>query len=118
MERRLTQRRLESAISSMPKSDYDPIRTCVGCREQHPQDCLIRLGMRKGKIVILNDKTGVAGRTIYLCPRESCWQRATRRGRLVFKASKYDKIIVYLEANERDALLMRLKRHCRPLLWL
>jgi predicted RNA-binding protein YlxR (DUF448 family) len=109
----LTLKRWERAISSMAENSHEPIRTCVGCRERHPQVSLIRLGRRKEKVVIIDDKSGVTGRTIYLCPREDCWRRATKQERLAFKASKYDKIIVYLDSKERDALLMRLKRYCR-----
>lgn len=97
----------------MTENSYQPIRTCVGCRERHPQDSLIRLSREKGRVVIVGNQSDVTGRTIYLCPREDCWQGATKEGRLAFKASKYDKIIVYLDSKERNALLMRLKRYCR-----
>ncbi len=97
----------------MTERVHEPIRTCVGCRERYPQDSLIRLGLRRGKVVIISEKSEVAGRTIYLCPREDCWQRATRHNRLAFKTSKYDRITVYLDTKERDALLMRLRRFSR-----
>jgi predicted RNA-binding protein YlxR (DUF448 family) len=92
---------------------HQPIRTCMGCRERHPQAEMIRLRQHKDGVAVVNKDGPAEGRSIYLCPRESCWVSALRRGRLIFKAGKYDRIIVYLDARDRDALMMRLRRTCR-----
>ena len=92
-----------------------PERTCVGCREQHPQPEMIRLRQHKDRVAIVRKGQPAEGRSIYLCPREGCWQRALKAGRLTFKSGKYDRIIVYLESREREALLMRLRRSCREM---
>ena len=92
-----------------------PERTCVGCREQHPQPELIRLRQHKLRVAIVRKGQPAEGRSIYLCPREGCWQRALKAGRLTFKAGKYDRIIVYLEMRDRDALMARLRRYSREM---
>jgi predicted RNA-binding protein YlxR (DUF448 family) len=51
-----------------------PMRTCIGCRKTHPQNELIRLTARDGKLVI--DRTGrMPGRGLYVCRREECINR-------------------------------------------
>ena len=74
----------------------------------------MRIQLKGGKPVVVEHRhQRQPGRSVYVCPKLGCFDKALRRGYITFKRSKYDKIIVYLEANERDALLMRLKRHCR-----
>ena len=92
---------------------HTPVRTCVGCREHFPQHDLMRLRMHKDRVAIVKNNVPAEGRSVYLCPRESCWERALKSGRLVFKSGKYDRTIVCLESRERELLLARLKRSCR-----
>jgi len=92
---------------------YEPVRTCVGCRERHPQKELIRLRQGKTRLAIVQPGDDTEGRSLYLCAREGCWQRALKRGRLTFKSSKYDRRVVLLNLREQEALLARLKRHLR-----
>lgn len=92
---------------------HRPIRTCVGCRERALQDELIRLKLAGGKVVIIRTGQDVSGRSIYLCPQQSCWQAALKRGSLTFKASKHERVTVRLEGNERDQLILRLRRYVR-----
>lgn len=99
----------------MVASSHIPVRACVGCRERFPQQELLRLRVHKGSVVIVRNSIPAEGRSIYLCPRESCWERAFKGGRLVFKSGKYDKAVVMLDSRERELLLIRLKRCCREL---
>lgn len=92
---------------------HRPMRTCVGCHELVPQDELVRLKLAGGKVAIVRPGKEIPGRSIYLCPQQTCWQNALRRGALTFKASKHDRVVVRLDTNERDQLIMRLKRYVR-----
>ncbi len=98
------------------KSKHVPIRTCVGCREKFPQEDLIRLKLIKGKVTIVPPRTSLSGRSIYLCPRESCWKSALKRGKLVFKTAKHNRLSVHLSEKERDMLMARLRQFARKLL--
>ncbi len=92
---------------------HRPVRTCVGCRERYLQQDLMRLRIHKERVAVVWKGQPAEGRSVYLCPREGCWERALKSGRLVFKSGKYDRIIVCLDSRERESLLMRLKRSCR-----
>jgi uncharacterized protein len=59
-----------------------PIRTCVGCRTEHPKREMLRV-VRTPKGDVFVDPTGKqAGRGVYVCPLPACWQRALRAGAL------------------------------------
>lgn len=63
----------------MPKRGHEPVRTCVGCREEGGKRALIRL-VRGPDGVALPDPTGRAtGRGAYLHADPACWQQARRR---------------------------------------
>ncbi len=94
-------------------SNFRPMRTCVGCRERQPQDELIRLRYVKGRVVISRSGDDTPGRSVYLCPCESCWRDALKRGRLVFKSAKRDKMVVNLEPREQEGLLLKLRSYTR-----
>jgi predicted RNA-binding protein YlxR (DUF448 family) len=53
-----------------------PVRTCVGCGRKAPQAELVRFVARAGKLE--RSRSG-GGRGAYLCPQESCFERALRR---------------------------------------
>jgi len=89
------------------------MRTCAGCRERQPQRELIRLRYVKNRVVIVRPGDDTTGRSVYLCPSESCWHRALKRDRLIFKSAKRDRAVVYLEPREREQLLLRLKGYTR-----
>lgn len=93
--------------------DFRPIRTCAGCRERLSQSELIRLRYVKNRVAIVRPGDGTTGRSVYLCPSESCWHRALKRGRLTFKSAKRDRTVVHLEPREREQLLLRLKGYTR-----
>jgi predicted RNA-binding protein YlxR (DUF448 family) len=63
----------------MPRLHREPVRTCVGCREEAGRRGLIRL-VRGPDGVVRADRTGRApGRGAYLHPDRACLERARRR---------------------------------------
>ena len=81
------------------------MRMCLGCNERQPQDEMIRLQHKAGKVFVVEhaDKR-VAGRSVYFCPKVGCLEKVLKRGEIVFKRSRYDKIIVYLESQQAARL--------------
>ncbi|MCC7479690.1 DUF448 domain-containing protein [bacterium] len=78
---------------------------CIGCRERHFQDELVRLQASPESVVIVEmDKQRRPGRSVYLCPKIGCMEKVIRRGEIVIKGSKYDKIIVRLEQRQAERL--------------
>jgi predicted RNA-binding protein YlxR (DUF448 family) len=62
--------------------DRDPIRTCVGCRKQRPQDDLIRLSRRADGSVVVDTRHLAGGRGAYVCWNADCAAGAFDSGRL------------------------------------
>ena len=59
-----------------------PERLCVGCRQLHPKDRLLRVG-RSPNGTAAYDPTGKSpGRGAYLCPSAECLRLARRQGGL------------------------------------
>src|SRR5205814_2231143 len=59
-----------------------PVRTCAGCRTEHPKREMVRV-VRAPDGTVGPDPTGKqAGRGAYVCPMPECWQRALRAGSL------------------------------------
>lgn len=59
-----------------------PMRMCVGCREMKPKKELLRV-VRTPEDEILIDFTGKkSGRGAYVCPEETCLQRAVKQRQL------------------------------------
>lgn len=78
---------------------------CLGCRERLPQDELLRLQLSSEGVVIVEHKAQFkGGRSVYFCPKLGCLDKALRQGELVFKRSKYDKIIVRLDQRQAERL--------------
>jgi predicted RNA-binding protein YlxR (DUF448 family) len=60
------------------KPRHVPIRTCAGCRQEHPKREMIRV-VRTAADGVLIDPTGkLAGRGSYVCARQECWTAALR----------------------------------------
>jgi predicted RNA-binding protein YlxR (DUF448 family) len=59
-----------------------PQRTCVICATKMPKGDLVRIVLTpQGECTV--DRTGkLVGRGAYLCHRVSCWDKATKSGRL------------------------------------
>lgn len=55
------------------------------------------------------------GRSVYLCPKIGCLDKVLRRGQIVFKRSKYDKIIVCLEPRQAERLRFAFAHSARRL---
>ena len=71
----------------MPLGKHEPVRTCVGCREEAGKRALIRL-VRGQDGVVRPDPTGRAhGRGAYLHADPACFDAARRR-RAVERALK------------------------------
>lgn len=84
---------------------HRPVRMCLGCRERQPQDCLLRLQLdAEGIVIVERSSQRLPGRSAYVCPRSGCLDAVLRRGDIVFKRSKYDKIIVRLDARQAERL--------------
>lgn len=82
-----------------------PVRMCVGCRERAAQRDLVRMQLTAEGVVIVEHRDQFrAGRSIYFCPKLGCFDKALRQGGLVFKRSKYDKIIVRLDQRQAQRL--------------
>jgi predicted RNA-binding protein YlxR (DUF448 family) len=79
---------------------------CLGCRERQPQDELLRIQpTAEGVVVVERRDQRVPGRSVYLCPDKDCFDKVFRRNDgIIFKRSKYDKIIVRLEPRQVERL--------------
>ena len=59
-----------------------PERLCVGCRQLHPKDALLRI-VRSSDGTVIYDPTGKSpGRGAYLCPSAECLRLARKQGGL------------------------------------
>lgn len=63
-----------------PRHRHVPVRTCVACRTAQDKRALVRV-VRSPDGVVSADATGKQrGRGAYVCPSETCIDRARRRG--------------------------------------
>ena len=58
------------------KPRHVPIRTCTGCREEHPKRELIRVVRTPGGSVVVDPSGKQPGRGAYVCHRPDCWSTA------------------------------------------
>jgi predicted RNA-binding protein YlxR (DUF448 family) len=63
----------------MPKRRHEPIRTCVGCRQEGSRRSLIRLVRTPDGTVALDPVGRAPGRGAYLHRAEECVRQARRR---------------------------------------
>ena len=82
-----------------------PERLCVGCRQLHPKDRLLRI-VRSPNGTAAYDPTGKSpGRGAYLCPREECLLAARKHNGLAWSfkgrvaAAVYDALSEALRAR-------------------
>ena len=59
-----------------------PSRTCLGCRQAHPKDRLVRLVRLGSGTVVVDASARAGGRGAYVCPESACVEQALIRGRL------------------------------------
>lgn len=64
------------------KPRHVPLRTCSGCRQQHPKREMVRVVRLEDGAVVMDETGRRNGRGAYLCRRPECWQRALRTGSL------------------------------------
>jgi len=64
------------------KPRHVPLRTCAGCRQQHPKREMVRVVHTSDGSVRTDPSGKLAGRGAYVCPRADCWQAALRTGSL------------------------------------
>lgn len=79
---------------------HSPTRTCIACRERSPQSELVRLNISAEKVVIVAQPRFADGRSVYLCPREKCFDSLKKTGRIDFARGKYNRHTVRLEETE------------------
>lgn len=60
----------------------EPSRTCLGCRQVRFRRAMVRLVRRRDGVVVADPHGTAAGRGAWVCPEESCLERALQRGRL------------------------------------
>lgn len=72
--------------SNPPSDDRQasrPVRTCVACRQEAPQEDLVRLVLDPDGVTPRVDYLGrLPGRGAYVCPTMSCMEQAVKRGGL------------------------------------
>lgn len=56
-----------------------PYRTCVSCRKKAQAKDLIKLKLVEGELTVIRDGRFVEGRGCYVCPSESCIEKARRK---------------------------------------
>jgi predicted RNA-binding protein YlxR (DUF448 family) len=56
-----------------------PLRTCVGCGRTRPQSELVRFVAQDGALTPDRERRS-AGRGVYTCRAEACFERARRQG--------------------------------------
>lgn len=86
---------------------HEPLRTCIGCRERIAQSELVRFNLSNGKLLLVQSFESLIGRSVYICPREKCFDSAFRTCTIQFKRSKHDRIVVKLNSTERYILKNR-----------
>ena len=95
---------------------HQPVRMCLGCKERLPRQDLVRLQLTPHGTEIIEHPSRIRpGRSIYLCPKLGCADKALSKGELVFKRSKYDKIIVRLEPKQVARLRYKFAHAARRL---
>ncbi|MCJ7664075.1 MAG: YlxR family protein [Desulfobacterales bacterium] len=53
------------------RTNYVPVRTCLGCGQQRPKKELVRIVIKDGGLMV-DEKARLPGRGAYLCPRGGC----------------------------------------------
>jgi len=57
-----------------------PVRLCVGCGTRAPQAALLRFSISSDATLALVSRRSLRGRTGYLHPDPTCWERFASRG--------------------------------------
>ncbi len=87
------------------RTRHQPTRMCLGCKERIWQEELVRLQMTREGVGIVERQQDLGdGRSVYFCPKPGCFDKVLKKGFIVFKRSKYDKIGVCLEPRQVERL--------------
>jgi len=76
-----------------------PQRTCVACRKVKPKRELIRLVRTSDGSVEVDTGGKKAGRGVYLCPTQECWEIGLKNGQLEYSLK------VKLTQDKREQLI-------------
>lgn len=68
--------------AQLPK--HVPERTCIGCRQVRLKRELVRLVHTSSGMVELDPSGKKAGRGVYLCSTQSCWEMGLKGNRLEY----------------------------------
>ena len=88
-----------------------PVRLCVGCGTRAPQAALLRFASTSDGTLALVARRSLRGRTGYLHPEPTCWERfASRGGSLRSLRRNVDKprrltFVQVLKAAEHSAMV-------------
>ncbi len=66
----------------MAKKRKIPLRICIGCQEKLPKKELVRIVRTPEGEVTLDSSGKKPGRGAYICPNESCFQKAIKGKRV------------------------------------
>ena len=83
-----------------------PMRQCVGCREMKPKKELVRVVKSPEGVISMDLKGKSPGRGAYVCPQETCLQRAIKSKALerafstAIPQEVYDRLTEEMEAAE------------------
>lgn len=77
----------------------------MGCRNRRDRTAMFRFQLDDGLIRRTDfGRAAIAGRSVYICRCQGCLDAVLKRGVLVFRNSKYAKIIVRLNDHQAQRL--------------
>src|SRR5688572_20007562 len=86
------------------KPRHIPVRTCTGCRTEHPKREMTRVVRTPAGEVVIDPTGKQSGRGAYVCPNGACWDLALR-------GSLAHVLKTEIKSSDREELL----RHARAL---
>jgi uncharacterized protein len=97
-----------------PAKKHLPQRTCIGCRREALKRELVRLVYNEGEGVEIDLTGKKSGRGAYLCPEQTCWEKAIAGGKLEYafhtsiSAENKEKLVNYAKGlNNTDSGIRR-----------
>jgi len=60
----------------------------------------VRLNQDDGKVFIVANPGMINGRSVYICPREKCFDALAKSGRIEFARGKYNRLVIRPEQTE------------------
>ena len=98
-----------AGVTPLTRVKHIPLRSCAGCGEKLPKRELIRIvrALSGGIEIDLGGKK--VGRGAYLCPKEECWVRGSKKGRLDHALRSP------LSEQDRSTLLVHYQGQVKPI---